>query len=153
MASFSVKRRARNRLNNDARKLVHEKINVVYEDFNDGKITLLNSYKQTLENKLEKFSTINEEISNILGEVEDYQSEIDVAMETELKIRESLENLRTFLSAKSKSPTHSLPRTDETSRQFTQAKLPKSEIKPFSGNPVQWKAFIDSLLKCVVWKM
>ena len=60
MASFSVKRGARNRLNNDARKLVHEKINVVYEDFNDGKITLLNSYKQTLENKLEKCSTINE---------------------------------------------------------------------------------------------
>ena len=34
--------------------LVDEKINVPYEDFNDGKITLLNIYKETLENKSEK---------------------------------------------------------------------------------------------------
>ena len=32
MASLSVKRRARNRIINDVRKLVDEKINVVYED-------------------------------------------------------------------------------------------------------------------------
>ena len=34
-------------------------------------------------------------------------------MEAELKIREYLENLKTFLSTKSKSATHNLHRTDE----------------------------------------
>ena len=49
-----MKRIARNRVINDVRKLVHEKIKFVYADFNDVKINLLNTYKQTLENKLEK---------------------------------------------------------------------------------------------------
>ena len=149
MPSLSVKRRARNKVINHVRKLVDEKINVAYEDFNDGKITLLNAYKQTLENKLENCLTINEEISNILEEDVDCESESDVAMEAELKIRDTLETLRTFLSTKSKSPTHSLPRADETSRQFTQVKLPKFDIKPFSGNPVEWKTFIDSFTAAV----
>ena len=60
MASLSVKRKAQNRVIDDVRKLVDEKINVVHEDFNDGKITLLNAYKQTLENELEKCLTTNE---------------------------------------------------------------------------------------------
>lgn len=54
MASLSVKRRARNRLINDVKKLVDEKINVVYKGFNGGKFILLNACKQTLENKLEQ---------------------------------------------------------------------------------------------------
>ena len=129
---------------NDVRKLIDEQIYVVYEDFNDGKIKLLNTYPQTLENKLEKCLTLIEEISNIVEADADYESESDIAMETELKSRESLENLRTFLSTKSKSTTHNLQRTDETSRQFNQVKLPKLEIKPFSGNPVEWNTFVES---------
>ena len=54
ITSLSVERSAQNRVINDVRKLVDEKINVPYEDFNDGKITLLNIYKETLENKSEK---------------------------------------------------------------------------------------------------
>ena len=113
MVSLSVKKRTQNRVINDVRKLVDEKINVVYEDFNDGKVNLLNTYKQTLENKLEKCLTLNEEISNIIEEDRDYDSEGDIAMEAELKIREYLENLKTFLSTKSKSATRNLHRTDE----------------------------------------
>ena len=48
----------------------------------------MNAYKQTLENKLEKCLTLNEEISNIIEEDEDYESESDIAMEAGLKIRE-----------------------------------------------------------------
>ena len=54
ITSLSVEKSAQNRVINDVRKLVDEKINVPYEDFNDGKITLLNIYKETLENKSEK---------------------------------------------------------------------------------------------------
>ena len=54
----------------------------------------MNTYKQTLENKLEKCLTLNEEISNIIEEDKDYDSEGDIAMEAELKIREYLENLK-----------------------------------------------------------
>ena len=108
-----MKKRTQNRVINDVRKLVDEKINVVYEDFNDRKVNLLNTYKQTLENKLEKCLTLNEEISNIIEEDKDYDSEGDIAMEAELKIREYLENLKTFLSTKSKSATRNLHRTDE----------------------------------------
>ena len=42
----------------------------------------MNAYKQTLENKLEKCLTLNEEISNIIEEDADYESESDIAMET-----------------------------------------------------------------------
>ena len=42
-----------------------------------------------------------------------------------------------------------MPETDETSRQFTGVKLPKFEIKPFSGKPVEWKTFIDSFTAAV----
>ena len=45
MASLSVKRRARNKLNNDVKQLVDEKVNVFDKDFYDGKLTLLNAYK------------------------------------------------------------------------------------------------------------
>ena len=48
---FVGEKRAQNRVINDVRKLVDEKINVSYEDFNDGKIILLNIYKETLEKK------------------------------------------------------------------------------------------------------
>ena len=59
---------------------------IVYEDFNDGKINLLNTYKQTVEMKLEKSLTLNEKNSNIIEEDEDYQSESDIAIEAEMKI-------------------------------------------------------------------
>ena len=42
----------------------------------------MNAYKQTLENKLEKCLTLNEEISNIIEEDADYESESNIAMET-----------------------------------------------------------------------
>ena len=116
-------------------KIINQRLitkGIVYEDFNDGKINLLNTYKQTVEMKLEKSLTLNEKNSNIIEEDEDYQSESDIAMEAEMKIRESLENLRTILSTKSKSTTHNLHRTSETGQQFNQVKLRKFVIKPFS---------------------
>ena len=81
-------------------KLVHRNGFFVGEEksTNDDKINLLNTFKQTLENKLEKCLTLNGEISNIIEEVADYESDSDIAMEAEPEIRESLENLRTFLS-------------------------------------------------------
>ena len=148
MAYFSVKKRAQKWVIN-VRKLVDEKIIVVYEDFNDGKISFLTTYKQNLENKLEKYITFNKQIWNVTDQDEDYESEGDVVMEAELKIRESLENLRKFLSTKSKSTTCNLHRTDENSRQFNQVKLPKFEIKAFSGNLVEWKTFIESFTATV----
>ena len=69
MTSLLVKRKAQNRVINDFRKLVDEKINATYEDFNDGKINLLNTYKQTLENKFQKCLALN------FREDEDYESE------------------------------------------------------------------------------
>ena len=148
MAYFSVKKRAQKWVIN-VRKLVDEKIIVVYEDFNDGKISFLTTYKQNLENKLEKYITFNKQIWNVTDQDEDYESEGDVVMEAELKIWESLENLRKFLSTKSKLTTCNLHRTDENSRQFNQVKLPKFEIKAFSGNPVEWKTFIESFTATV----
>ena len=147
MASLSVKKRTQNRVTNDVRKLVDEKINVLYEDFNDGKVNLLNTYKQTLENKLEKCLTLNEEISNIIEEDKDYDSEGDIAMEAELKIREYLENLKTFLSTKVSNPQ--LAQNRWKIRQFNQVKVPKFEIKLFSGNPVEWKTFNESFTAAV----
>ena len=93
----------------------------------------MNTYKQTLENKLEKCLTLNEEISNIIEEDKDYDSEGDIAMEAELKIREYLENLKNRWKI----------------RQFNQVKVPKFEIKPFSGNPVEWKTFNESFTAAV----
>ena len=96
------------------------------------------TYKQNLENKVEKYITFNEQISNVTDEDENYESEDNVVMDAELKIREFLENLRKFVSTKSKSTTCNLHRTDENSWQFNQVKLPKCDIKVFSGNPVEW---------------
>ena len=73
------------------------------------------TYKQNLENKVEKYITFNEQISNVTDEDENYESEDNVVMEAELKIREFLENLRKFVSTKSKSTTCNLHRTDENS--------------------------------------
>ena len=71
MAYFSVKKRAQKWVIN-VRKLVDEKIIVVYEDFNDGKISFLTTYKQNLENKLEKYITFNKQIWNVTDQDEDY---------------------------------------------------------------------------------
>ena len=42
-----------------------------------------------------------------------------------------------------------LPQNRWKSRPFSQVKVPKFEIKPFSGNPVEWKTFNESFTAAV----
>ena len=75
MASLSVKRITRSRYVTNVTKLVQGKINIAYNDsnFDQSKINLLNTYRETLEDKLKKVLVISDEILVLIEDDEEYE--------------------------------------------------------------------------------
>ena len=75
MASLSVKRITRSRYVTNVTKLVQGKINIAYNDsnFDQSKINLLNTYRETLEDKLKKVLVISDEMLVLIEDDEEYE--------------------------------------------------------------------------------
>ena len=88
MASLSVNTRARSRYVTDVTKLVQEKINIIYNDsnFDQSKINLLNTFRETLGDKLEKVVAITYEITSLIEDGEEYGLESQTTTDIELEI-------------------------------------------------------------------
>ena len=80
MASLSIKRRTRSKYVTDVTELAQEKINIVY-NFDQSKVHLLNTYTETLEDKLNKVLVITGEISILTEDDEEYEIGSQTAMD------------------------------------------------------------------------
>ena len=89
---------------------------MVYNDsnFDQSKINLLNTYRETLEDKLKKKLQITEEISVFIEDGKEYEIVSQTANETELKIGKETETLKSFIR------THwQTPRTTQSKKKST----------------------------------
>ena len=96
MASLKVKRRSRNRIIQGVNKLIEENVKPLYQRFTESDITLLNSYKEALENKLEKVLFINNEIAELIEEDIEYDEEVGIAMSSEVNLRNEIGKIKEF---------------------------------------------------------
>ena len=118
---------------------------MVYNDsnFDQSKINLLNTYRETLEDKLKKKLQITEEISVFIEDGKEYEIESQTANDTELKIRKETETLKSFIHTHWQTQRTNNTVQEEINWPTHWVELPKFEIKPFSGKPVEW-TFIES---------
>ena len=72
---------------------------MVYNDsnFDQSKINLLSTYRETSEDKLKKKLQITEEISVFIEDGKEYEIESQTANDTELKIGKETETLKSFI--------------------------------------------------------
>ena len=80
----------------------------------------------------------------LIKDDEEYEIESETAMDIELKIRKEIETLKSFIHTHRQTQRTNNTVAEEINRPTHQVKLPKFEIKPFSGNPVEWATFIES---------
>ena len=80
----------------------------------------------------------------LIKDDEEYEIESETAMDIELKIRKEIETLKSFIHTHRQTQRTNNTVEEEINRPTHQVKLPKFEIKPFSGNPVEWTTFIES---------
>ena len=70
-------------------------------------------------------------------------------MDIELKIRKERETLKSFIHTHRQTQRTNNTVKEEINRPTHQVKLPKFEIKIFSGNLVEWTTFIESFTAAV----
>ena len=119
------------------------KIKDIYNAFDEEKhLTLLATYQGNVTKKLEKAEDLHEEILDLIDDegqmmdVEEEFSAFKINAENELLI------LKQFLAKFNPTADH-VSVTSTTGRNM---KLPKLTIKPFDGNPLNWKTFQDTFL-------
>ena len=117
----------------------------IYENFDEQKhYTLLVTYENSIKRKLERAEEIHDEIMDVLDDeeqmlqMEEEFSEFRINGENELLI------LQRFIAEKNKNSTEQASVT--SSRTGRNLKLPKLTIKPFDGNPLNWRTFHDTFM-------
>ena len=106
-----------------------------------GKLSILISLKGVIEKKLKMVVKLSEEIQELLEEVADFQADFDKYTDIEVSVRRDLTILSNFISGKQNEKVIPTPSREMTSCRL---KLPRFEIKKFSGDPTNWKSFIES---------
>lgn len=122
-----------------------KKVNEVYENFDDKKhLTLLNTYEISMKKKLEKAEGLQEDI---LDKVEDEAEMLELEEsfgEFRIFAGNELLILQDFIKKKTNGvDKHSDGSSTSSGRNM---RLPKLSIKPFDGNPLNWKTFYDTFM-------
>ena len=142
MATSASKKRSRGGIVGYINKLVKGDIAKIYADYKENDLTSLLTYKDVIEDKLKNILKLSEEIQDAMTD-EEFTEDFDKYTDIEVTLRADLLKLANFISVKQKSPPTSTPfapRDKSTGR----VKLPRFEIKKFSGDLTKWKSFIES---------
>ena len=100
------------------------------------------TYKDVIEDKLKNVIKLSEEIQDVLTD-EEFQGDFDKYADVEVSIRADLLSLSTFIEEKRKKNT--VKKASSTVEKSNgRVKLPRFEIKKFSGDPTGWMSFIES---------
>ena len=123
-----------------------KKINEIYEDYNDAKLTVLITYQTSLKKKIEKCDEMHEEIIQLLDDEEEMLTLEETYSEFKIDAENELLKLSRYINSRDDTNNDLLT---NNSTKGNCVKLPKLEVKPFDGDPLQWKTFYDTFV-CTV---
>ena len=119
----------------------------IYLNYSIEKLNLLSSVQSTMALKMEKYHKLSDEIMELFDEEEDVEGDVEKCMDFEVFVNEKLLTLKQFIKARQREAPPEV--SVEVSKTKNVIRLPKIEIKKFSGDPTLWRTFIDSF-ECAV---
>ena len=146
---MSVNKKKRNRevIISYIEKTFNEDIKNIYENFvSEEHVSLLVTFEEILHKKLELYLQISESIADKLNNDEEYKQDVEEVMDIEVSVRNRLHILRKFITEKQQITytTTSSETSTKSSKHDNFLKLPKFEIKKFSGDATAWQTFIET---------
>ena len=103
----------------------------LYIDFNAENFTLLTSYKEVIEQRLEKIIKLTEEIGELIEDEGEFNQDLEKYAAVEVSFRNDLKILSNFLADKQAVRKRS---PNEFRASGNNLKLPKFELKTFDGD-------------------
>ena len=127
-------------------------LQLIYDDFHVEQADDLTSTYEILLQKSRKISALEEEIT-MLVDVDSIEEEILEHAVFEKYVNMELRKLKKFIDnmLKEADDVSTVSATSSRMTNDQQIKLPKIELKKFSGDPLNWRTFLDSL-ECAVDK-
>ena len=153
--TLSSKRRARTLIIKFIDDLFENSIEPLYEqEFLESNLVYLISKKELLEKKYAKFEKLNEEIGDLIEKDEDFEQDTELVQRYELLFSKKLTILSIYIKdndnklrkGKATSSSHSTVFGDKSK---VPVKLPRFEIKSFSGEPTEWQSFKQSFAEAI----
>ena len=126
-------------------KNVLENTKQIYAAVEEGEDSLkdeLTTKFELLNDRMKKITTLNEEILGYLDDTEEIEREVTVSTDFELEMRKEFLKIKRILKNDIDSRSEISVTTNASTH--TGVKLPKLTIKRFSGDPLEWKTFVDS---------
>ena len=121
----------------------------IMEDTESPNLTELEAIIERLTRRMEEISILDNKIITALEREEDIMEETDQTLSFQDTIHFGILKMKKFL-AKSQptvSPFHYI--NPEHTKQNIHVNLPKLQIQPFNGNPLEWLTFWDSFRNAV----
>ena len=121
----------------------------IMEDTESPNLTELEAIIERLARRMEEISILDNKIITALEKEEDIMEETDQTLSFQDTIHFGILKMKKFL-AKSQptvSPFHYI--NPEHTKQNIHVNLPKLQIQPFNGNPLEWLTFWDSFRNAV----
>ena len=148
MGDIVKKKRSRAGINGYINKLIKTDIKEIYDDYKDGDIFTLISLKAVIEEKLSNIIKLSEEIQELIEDEAGFKDDFEKYSNIEVSIRRDLTVLSDFITSKQEksSSKDGIGRKVDVSSSETKSrwKLPRFDIKKFTGDPTEWKTFIES---------
>lgn len=122
------------------------------DNFDDEKKTHVESILDTLKAKMKAITLTNDQILDFLEEEDEIATDADESTNFDVKVGAEIKSIERRLKMNDE-PSHDSSFTSSTSSKSSdvknRVKLPKLEIKKFSGDPLTWQTFLESF-ECAV---
>ena len=133
---------------NSVHKLLDTGVKKIYLEYKEEDLDTLISSQEIILQKLKKITDIDEQISDLLtetGDFENLQKHSDDSIEEQIKIKRKLKELERFICKHSKDAvSDTISTTSVVVNRSTSMKLPRMNIRSFTGDPTEWTSFYDS---------
>ena len=134
------------RLQKTLQRLIDEKLNPLLHDYN--RIIKVLAVKSQLNGKLSTLQKVNNEVLGLIEDEDAYEDYQNKADDLEIEIEEVIINIDSIILKPETEPViHPLiPQVvpPPTPHQNHNIKLPRIDIKKFSGDVTEWQTFFDS---------
>ena len=149
MSNISTKRRTRTTHINSVHKTFDNAIKGL-SNLDESTICFedLSGYHGTLVDKFSKIQTLDDEISLLLEDDAELQTDVDKATEFSIYFHKNIEKINTLM-LKNKRPTNE--KETLSSSKPSLLKLPSLNLTPFNGIQENWQAFFDNFI-CAIDK-
>ena len=148
MVVIEEKIKSAKHLQKTLRRLIDEKMNPLLHDYNQNDKSKVLAIKSKLNEKLSTLQKVNNEVLGLIEDEDAYEDYQNKADDFEIEIEEVIINIDSIILKPETEPViHPLiPQVvpPPTPHQNHNIKLPRIDIKKFSGDVTEWQTFFDS---------